>query len=249
MATAHAYRWSRYGIKVFIGSRDPAKGKRLAAKIGGCQGGGHVEMIGASNFLILCIPPGPPSLAFIDQHREELVGKGKMFVDLSASFTRSAAACSEPTWLHGTVSAPRKLTTSPRSQVLLRRATAPAAVLLAPPVAARAAERPDGLVGQGLGQPHVGLHQEQPLPAGRGGGRRGGQGESTRRGAPCVPPHGASPAPPHPPQAVATRLLTTAGFEPLDCGDAEDTPKIEPGYHERRWKHPRHLEFNGEKHP
>ena len=52
-------------------------------------------MIGASNFLILCIPPGPPSLAFIDQHREELVGKGKMFVDLSASFTRSAAACSE----------------------------------------------------------------------------------------------------------------------------------------------------------
>ena len=100
MATAHAYRWSRYGIKVFIGSRDPAKGKRLAAKIGGCQGGGHVEMIGASNFLILCIPPGPPSLAFIDQHREELVGKGKMFVDLSASFTRSAAACSEPTWLN-----------------------------------------------------------------------------------------------------------------------------------------------------
>merc|ERR1712118_573990 len=36
-------------------------------------------------------------------------------------------------------------------------------------------------------------------------------------------------------KAMAFRLLQHAGFEPLDCGSAEDIPKIEPGYHERRW--------------
>mmetsp|Transcript_9800 Transcript_9800/g.13771 ORF Transcript_9800/g.13771 Transcript_9800/m.13771 type:complete len:116 (-) Transcript_9800:169-516(-) len=48
---------------------------------------------------------------------------------------------------------------------------------------------------------------------------------------------------------VAIRLLNRAGFEPLDCGGVEDVAKIEPGFHERRQRHPRHLEFNGPRHP
>lgn len=50
-------------------------------------------------------------------------------------------------------------------------------------------------------------------------------------------------------KAVCFKLLKAAGFEPLDCGGMADCPKIEPGYHPRRWKHPRHLEFNGANHP
>ena len=50
-------------------------------------------------------------------------------------------------------------------------------------------------------------------------------------------------------KAVAFRLLNKAGFEPLDCGGMEDICKIEPGYHSRRERHPRHIEFNGANHP
>ena len=52
---------------------------------------------------------------------------------------------------------------------------------------------------------------------------------------------------------TAFRMLTAAGFEPLDCGTAEDAMKIEPisapFNRPERWRHPRHLEFNGPNHP
>ena len=52
---------------------------------------------------------------------------------------------------------------------------------------------------------------------------------------------------------MAFRMLTAAGFEPLDCGTAEDAKGIEPcsAPYDRpeRWRHPRHLQFNGPNHP
>ena len=50
-------------------------------------------------------------------------------------------------------------------------------------------------------------------------------------------------------KAVAFKMLEAAGWEPLDCGGTEDIPKIETGFHARRVRHPRHLEFNGPNHP
>ena len=48
MATAHATAWSSLGMKVYIGSRDAARGQALARKIGnGCKGGTHAEMLAA----------------------------------------------------------------------------------------------------------------------------------------------------------------------------------------------------------
>ena len=48
---------------------------------------------------------------------------------------------------------------------------------------------------------------------------------------------------------IAFKMLEAEGWEPLDCGGPEDIPKIETGFHPRRVRHPRHLEFNGPKHP
>lgn len=46
MASAHAYRWSQYGIKVVIGSRDASRAQHLANQIGGgCTGTTHLGMI------------------------------------------------------------------------------------------------------------------------------------------------------------------------------------------------------------
>jgi predicted dinucleotide-binding enzyme len=50
-------------------------------------------------------------------------------------------------------------------------------------------------------------------------------------------------------KSVMIRLLTMVGFEPLDCGGIDDCAKIEPGYHSRRWKHPKHLAYHGQNHP
>ena len=50
-------------------------------------------------------------------------------------------------------------------------------------------------------------------------------------------------------KAIAFKMLTVEGWEPLDCGSVEDIPKIETGFHPHRWRHPRHLEFNGPNHP
>ena len=48
-------------------------------------------------------------------------------------------------------------------------------------------------------------------------------------------------------------MLTAAGFEPLDCGSADAAKGIEPCAapfnRPERWRHPRHLEFNGPNHP
>ena len=74
-------------MSVFIGSRDEAKGKRVAASIG-CEGGGHQECLEKSNFILLCIMPGPDSISFVDYAKPIVVGKGKMFCDMSASYTR-----------------------------------------------------------------------------------------------------------------------------------------------------------------
>eukprot|EP00392_Amoebophrya_sp_AT5.2_P006300 g6311.t1 len=48
---------------------------------------------------------------------------------------------------------------------------------------------------------------------------------------------------------IAMDILAAEGWEPLDCGGIQDLPKIETGFHERRVRHPRHLEFNGPDHP
>jgi len=195
MGTAHAHAWSSKGIKVIIGSRDPDKGKRLAQRIGqGCEGGGLPEMCAAANMIFLCIPPGKPAADFIQQHRDVL--KGKMFVDMLASYTRyySAAQRAPPphfsslTWL----------------KELLGDETS-------------------SWVKGWANFMHTSIKNFKAQPAEVAG----------------------DPAA----KAMAMRLLTTAGFEPLDCGTAADAQKIEPGYHERRWKHPRHLEFNGANHP
>lgn len=52
---------------------------------------------------------------------------------------------------------------------------------------------------------------------------------------------------------MAFRMLTAAGFEPLDCGNAEDAKGIEPCSapfnRPERVRHPRHLAHNGPNHP
>merc|ERR1711998_90130 len=88
MASAHAYRHTQAGYSVVIGSRDPAKGKRCAQQMGGkCVGGSQAEMVEKANFIILAIPP-TALRDFIETHRSAIVGKGKMFVDLSVTFSR-----------------------------------------------------------------------------------------------------------------------------------------------------------------
>ena len=89
MGTAHARAWTKLGMNVFIGSRDAERGRRAANKIGnGCRGGGHAEMLEQSNFVLLCIMPGPDSKGFIEAIKPLVQGKGKMFCDMSASYTR-----------------------------------------------------------------------------------------------------------------------------------------------------------------
>lgn len=89
MGMAHAHAWSKLGIKVFIGSRDAARGNAAAAQVGqGCAGGSHEDCLAASNFILLCIMPGPDSVAFIDKVKPLVAGQGKMFIDMSASYTR-----------------------------------------------------------------------------------------------------------------------------------------------------------------
>ena len=52
---------------------------------------------------------------------------------------------------------------------------------------------------------------------------------------------------------MAFRMLEAAGFEPLDCGSADDAKGIEPCSapydRKERWRHPRHLAHNGPNHP
>jgi len=50
-------------------------------------------------------------------------------------------------------------------------------------------------------------------------------------------------------KAIAMEIMFQEGWEPLDCGGIDDVPNIETGFHPRRRRHPRHLEFNGPNHP
>eukprot|EP00930_Biecheleria_cincta_P048805 TRINITY_DN34069_c0_g1_i1.p1 TRINITY_DN34069_c0_g1~~TRINITY_DN34069_c0_g1_i1.p1 ORF type:complete len:199 (+),score=30.20 TRINITY_DN34069_c0_g1_i1:162-758(+) len=198
MASAHAHCWSQHGLKVFIGSQSRAQGRRAAEAIGqGCQGGGHVDMIRASNFIMLCIDPGQPSAEFLDNYRDEFLGQGKMFVDMSAPFAAASSQelqqCMHPHNDH--------------VSFLKARLNDPSASFVKAWANVMAREIRD--------------NRQQPVEV-------AGDPEA---------------------KSVAIRLLNRAGFEPIDCGGPEDIPKIEPGFHERRWRHPRHLAFNGPDHP
>jgi predicted dinucleotide-binding enzyme len=199
MASAHAYRWSQYGIKVFIGSRDPAKGQELARRIGKStsQGGGHLDMIRASNFIIISIYPGKCSRDFFDTYRDEISGKNKMFVDLTVGFSpRFGQPCLKEcapyldhvNWLKDNLNDPTSSWVKAWANLMARS---------------------------------IKDNRQQPVEV---------------AGDPAA-------------KSVTFRLLNYAGWEPLDCGSCEDIPKIEPGLHSRRWKHPRHLEYNGPNHP
>eukprot|EP00403_Amphidinium_massartii_P010014 CAMPEP_0178409342 /NCGR_PEP_ID=MMETSP0689_2-20121128/20413_1 /TAXON_ID=160604 /ORGANISM="Amphidinium massartii, Strain CS-259" /LENGTH=210 /DNA_ID=CAMNT_0020030481 /DNA_START=78 /DNA_END=711 /DNA_ORIENTATION=+ len=181
MASAHAFRWSQYGIKVFISSRDPAKAQKLAESIGnGVQGGSHEEMIKASNFIMLCIHPGKPAAEFIDSNRDELSGKGKMFVDMSVPFSRLGYPAAGPEvqqyiYPHlDHVSFLKEKLNDPTASFVKAWANFMAGSI------ARNRVQPAEVAGD---------------PAAK---------------------------------AVAIRLLSHAGFEPLDCGGPEDVAKIEP---------------------
>ena len=201
MATAHAKAWSSLGMKVFVGSRSADRGKKLAARVGnGCQGGSHAEMLQASNFILLCIMPGPDSKSFIEAIKPAVMGKGKMFCDMSASYTRYYSASSrapEPykshlNWLQDLLGDPSASWVKSWANVM------------------------SGSISGFRKQPMEVAGDEQAKKA-------------------------------------AFRMLTAAGFEPLDCGSAADAMKIEPcsaPYNRpERWRHPRHLEFNGPNHP
>ena len=193
--------FAQLGMTVFIGSRDAARGAKAAASIGnGCAGGGHAEMLEKSNFVLLCIKPGPPSVQFVDSIKEQVKGKGKSFVDMSASYTRY---CSD-------------------------RDRAP------PPYKSHLNYLKDRLddpssswvkAWANVMYTSISNFNRQPMEV---------------AGDPKA-------------KETAFRMLTAAGFEPLDCGTAEDAMKIEPisapFNRPERWRHPRHLEFNGPNHP
>ena len=206
MATAHAFRHSQYGIPVVIGSRDPARGKELARRIGGkCEGGSHEELVQKANFIILAIPPGPYCRDFIDKHRDALWGKGKMFVDLSVTFSRFGrpevqppTKSDGPNWrgpYFDQVNYLRDRLGDPSSSWVKAWHNLAAGSIL--------------------------KNRVQPVEV---------AGDAAAK-------------------AMAFKMLEVAGWEPLDCGGPEDIPKIETGFHERRWRHPRHLAFNGPNHP
>eukprot|EP00746_Dinoflagellata_sp_MGD_P133103 gnl/MRDRNA2_/MRDRNA2_66789_c0_seq2.p1 gnl/MRDRNA2_/MRDRNA2_66789_c0~~gnl/MRDRNA2_/MRDRNA2_66789_c0_seq2.p1 ORF type:complete len:241 (+),score=42.05 gnl/MRDRNA2_/MRDRNA2_66789_c0_seq2:79-801(+) len=205
MASAHAYRHAQIGLPVVIGSRDPAKGKRLAQSIGGkCEGSSQREMVEKANFIILAIPP-IALRDFMDTHREVIVGKGKMFVDLSVTFSRyGGTKVQPPTQSDGPnwcgpyfdmVNYLRdRLNDSSSSWVK---------------------------AWHNLYYKSIKNNKVQPVEC---------------AGDPAA-------------KDMAFKILLAEGWEPLDCGGIQDIPKIETGFHERRWRHPRHIEFNGPNHP
>jgi len=206
MASAHAYRHSEIGVPVVIGSRDAAKAKQLAASIGGkCEGGTHAEMLNKANFIILAIPPGPACRDWVDEHREAIVGKGKMFVDLSVTFSRFGSPATQPP----TVSDGPNWRGPYFDQVNYLRD--------------RLNDPTSGWVKAwaNLMAASITRNKVQPVEV---------AGDDTAK-------------------AVTFKLLQAEGWEPLDCGGIEDIPKIETGFHPRRVRHPRHLEFNGPNHP
>ena len=97
MGRAHASRWSQEGLKVVIGSRDPARAQRLAGQCrGDVEGTSHAEMLKKANFIILATPPGQALADFFDAHKDIIRGAGKCFVDLSVAFSRYGSPAVQP---------------------------------------------------------------------------------------------------------------------------------------------------------
>jgi len=205
MASAHAYRHSQIGLPVVIGSRDAAKSKKLAQSIGGkCEGGTQAEMIEKASFIILAIPSGA-LIPFLETHRAAIEGKGKMFVDLSVTFSRMGSpAVQPPTRSDG----PNwKGPYFDYVTYMKDRLNDPSATFVK--------------AWHNLYYKSIANNKVQPVEC---------AGDAAAK-------------------AMAMKMLTAEGWEPLDCGGIDDVPKIETGFHERRWRHPRHREFNGPSHP
>lgn len=133
---------------------------------------------GQANFIILAILP-IPCREFIDTYRNELAGKGKMFVDL----TVTCAMLSTPSGLWVIVPAIltmlfacyRLTTWSPSC-----RTCRPTPTSLPRPrqLSQGQAERSHSILGEGLGKPDGQLDREQQVSASRSGRRPGRQGGS-----------------------------------------------------------------------
>ena len=215
MGGAHAVRHATLGLPVVIGSRDPAKAQKLAREIGkpNVSGGSLAEMVEKANFIISAIPAA--SLThFFDTHRDAIVGRGKMFVDLSVTFSRRGSESG-----HGLATAnetpPPKVSDGPNwrgpyydmCNYLKDRLNDPSTSFV---------KAWHNLIFYSITDNNV-----QPVEC---------------AGDPAA-------------KEVAMAMMHAEGWEPLDCGGIADVPKVETGFHERRWRHPRHLEYNGPDHP
>ena len=197
MGQAHAYRWSKEGLKVVIGSRDPKRAEALATKLGaGVEGGSHADMLAKANFVFLCTPPGKCLSDFFEAHGAAIKGRGLCFVDLSVAFSRyGSPAVQPPAPFFSTIEWLKSLLDDPSTCFVKAWAN---------------------LMAQSISK-----NRKQPVEV---------AGDDKAK-------------------EIAFRLLNKVGFTPCDCGGCADVPKIEPGFHERRWKHPTHLAFNGANHP
>lgn len=92
MASAHTHRWATAGASVFVGSRDASRGQRIADFTGkaNVQGGSVSDALARSDVVLLCVPPGRPSLDLVVAHRAAL--RGKCVVEMSASYAGVADA-------------------------------------------------------------------------------------------------------------------------------------------------------------
>lgn len=97
MGGAHAFRHAQIGLPVVIGSRDPNKAQALASKINkpNVTGTSVADMLEKANFIILAVPARTLT-DFFDTHRDLIVGKSKMFVDLSVTFSRMGSPAIQP---------------------------------------------------------------------------------------------------------------------------------------------------------
>ena len=157
-------------------------------------------MLAESNFILLCIMPGPDSVAFINSIKDQVMGKGLSFCDMSASYTRFYTDASR-------APAPYK------SHLMYMKDT------LGDPSASWVKAWANVMSSSISG------FRRQPMEV---------AGDSKAK-------------------ETAFRMLTAAGFEPLDCGSADDAQGIEPCSapfdRPERVRHPRHVEHNGTQHP
>jgi len=97
MGGAHAFRHSQLDIPVIVGSRDAAKAQEVAERVGkpNCTGTTLAEMIEKANFIIVTVPSGNVT-EFFDTHRDLIVGKGKMFNEISSTFSKMGGPDVQP---------------------------------------------------------------------------------------------------------------------------------------------------------